>query len=183
MKYRKGWHLGSRLWCLLWVCHFPIGILGQVWYLIVSIPDLCTLTYFTSISTLLSTIANEESWDESVQMWNLIEPSHRMDVDESSEFWHIDKLNIVDGSSLRYRWSYTINSYDFNSNSYDFNSNYWQFEEEKSSMRRSSFFQSGPTLTTFFYSWWGERGFKYHKKCIIIGPPARRHLNCQQNAI
>ena len=26
-------------------CHFPIGILGQVWYLIVSIPDLCTLTY------------------------------------------------------------------------------------------------------------------------------------------
>ena len=28
------------------VCHFPNGILGQVWYLIVSIPDLCTLTYF-----------------------------------------------------------------------------------------------------------------------------------------
>ena len=25
---------------------FPIGILGQVWYLIVSIPDLCTLTYY-----------------------------------------------------------------------------------------------------------------------------------------
>ena len=42
----KGLSLGSRLWCLLWVCHFPIGILGQVWYLIVSIPDLCTLTYF-----------------------------------------------------------------------------------------------------------------------------------------
>ena len=31
---------------LLWVCYFPIGILGQVWYSIVSIPDLCTLTYF-----------------------------------------------------------------------------------------------------------------------------------------
>ena len=42
----KGWPLGSRLWCLLWVCHFPIGILGQVWYLIVLIPDLCNLTYF-----------------------------------------------------------------------------------------------------------------------------------------
>ena len=28
------------------MCHFPIGILGQVWYLIVLIPDLCTLTYF-----------------------------------------------------------------------------------------------------------------------------------------
>ena len=25
---------------------FPIGILGQVWYLIVSIPDLCNLIYF-----------------------------------------------------------------------------------------------------------------------------------------
>ena len=43
----KGWPLGSRLCCLLWVCHFPIGILGQVWYLIVSFPDLCNLTYFT----------------------------------------------------------------------------------------------------------------------------------------
>ena len=31
---------------LLGVCHFPICILGQVWYLIVSIPDLCTLSYF-----------------------------------------------------------------------------------------------------------------------------------------
>ena len=31
------------------VCHFPIGILGQVWYLTVSIPDLCTLTYFVLV--------------------------------------------------------------------------------------------------------------------------------------
>ena len=30
----------------LWVCHFPIGILGQVSFLIVSITDLCILTYF-----------------------------------------------------------------------------------------------------------------------------------------
>ena len=38
---------------LLWVGHFPIGILGQVWYLIESIPDLCILTYFktTAIHT------------------------------------------------------------------------------------------------------------------------------------
>ena len=28
---------------------YPIGILGQVWYLIVSIPDLCTLTYFLQV--------------------------------------------------------------------------------------------------------------------------------------
>ena len=31
---------------LLCVCYFPNSTLGQVWYLIVSIPDLCTLTYF-----------------------------------------------------------------------------------------------------------------------------------------
>ena len=27
----------------------PCGILGQVWYLIVSIPDLCPLSYFVDI--------------------------------------------------------------------------------------------------------------------------------------
>ena len=27
---------------------FPFGILGQVWYLIVSFPDLCHLSYFES---------------------------------------------------------------------------------------------------------------------------------------
>ena len=27
----------------LLVYHFPIGILGQVWYVIVSIPDICIL--------------------------------------------------------------------------------------------------------------------------------------------
>ena len=31
---------------LLWRCHFPIGHLGQVWCLIVWIPDLCPLSYF-----------------------------------------------------------------------------------------------------------------------------------------
>ena len=39
---------------LLLVCHFPIGILGQVWNLIVSIPDLCTLTYFVIVSKNLN---------------------------------------------------------------------------------------------------------------------------------
>ena len=51
----------SALVCgvLLWVCHFPIGILGQVWYLIVSIPDLCTLTYF---KYKLSLNAGQKYW-------------------------------------------------------------------------------------------------------------------------
>ena len=42
----KGLTLALVCGVLLWVCNFPIGILGQVWYLIASIPDLCTLTYF-----------------------------------------------------------------------------------------------------------------------------------------
>ena len=28
---------------------FPCGILGQVWYLIISFPDLCRLSYFNQI--------------------------------------------------------------------------------------------------------------------------------------
>ena len=44
----KGWSLGFILWCLTVSFYFPIGILCLVWYLIVSIPDLCTLTYFES---------------------------------------------------------------------------------------------------------------------------------------
>ena len=79
----KGWPLGSRLWCLLWVCHFPIGILGQVWYLIVSIPDLCNLTYFVMNWQWNSTVilwvqllfwlypSNLKSWPEKIYwFWN-----------------------------------------------------------------------------------------------------------------
>ena len=35
----------------LCVCHFPMWYLGQVWYLIVSIPDLCHLSHFTKSQT------------------------------------------------------------------------------------------------------------------------------------
>ena len=31
------------------VSNFKFNILGQVWYLIVSIPDLCNLTYFVKL--------------------------------------------------------------------------------------------------------------------------------------
>ena len=41
---------GLISWLSFVVSNFPIGILGQVWYLIVSIPDLCTLTYFVPVS-------------------------------------------------------------------------------------------------------------------------------------
>ena len=35
------------------VVTFPFGILGQVWYLIVSIPDLCPLSYFHTVHIVL----------------------------------------------------------------------------------------------------------------------------------
>ena len=41
--------LSSCLSCVIFYCvfvTFPCGVLGQVWYLIVSIPDLCHLIYF-----------------------------------------------------------------------------------------------------------------------------------------
>ena len=37
------------LLCAMFYCVFvtsPCGVLGQMWYLIVSIPDICLLTYF-----------------------------------------------------------------------------------------------------------------------------------------
>ena len=40
---------GKGLTCVMFYCvfvTFPCGFLGQVWYLIVSIPDPCLLTYF-----------------------------------------------------------------------------------------------------------------------------------------
>ena len=64
-----GWPLGSRLWCLLWVCHFPIGVLGQVWYLIVSIPDLCNLTYFVMSHVLGSVIKGFVQWRVYEKEW------------------------------------------------------------------------------------------------------------------
>ena len=42
-------------------CHFPICILGQVWYLIVSIPDLCTLTYFHDANLTLSSDVDQDT--------------------------------------------------------------------------------------------------------------------------
>ena len=42
---------GLTSWLLLvmfmYFCSFPCDILGQVWYLFVSFPDLCCLSYFT----------------------------------------------------------------------------------------------------------------------------------------
>ena len=42
----KGWPLALVCDALLWRCHVPVGIQGQVWCLIVSIPDLSPLSYF-----------------------------------------------------------------------------------------------------------------------------------------
>ena len=43
----KGWLLGSLVCSCIFVT-FPYGVQGQVWYLIVLIPDLCLLVYLTA---------------------------------------------------------------------------------------------------------------------------------------
>ena len=40
-----------------------------------------------------------------------------------------------------------------------------------------SFVRGGPTLTVFFFQIMRERGSKYHLELVIMGPPAKRHLN------
>ena len=46
------------------------------------------------------------------------------------------------------------------------------------SMRGSrKFCQRGSKFDNVFFSWWGDRGSKYHYKWAIIGPPVKRHLN------
>ena len=75
----KGWPLGSRLWCLLWVCHFPIGILGQVWYLIVSIHDLCTITYFYTAEGLGRCIFAGTIWVNILQITLKMPPKYQFE--------------------------------------------------------------------------------------------------------
>ena len=58
------------LFCLLFSCvfvTFPYGTLGQVWYLIVSIPDLCLLPCF-----VYNTQATSECSDQTARMRRLI---------------------------------------------------------------------------------------------------------------
>ena len=51
-----GKRLTSRFLFVMFICvfvTFPCGILGKVWYLIVSIPDLCRLSYSVRLLLLL----------------------------------------------------------------------------------------------------------------------------------
>ena len=50
----KGRPLGSRLWCITVSLLLSQWYPGSMWYLIVSTPDLCTLTYFYFIVLLRS---------------------------------------------------------------------------------------------------------------------------------
>ena len=50
---------------------FPCGILGQVWYLIVSIPDLCRLSYFeTTAYTSMQYLLPNNSVDCCFPFWS-----------------------------------------------------------------------------------------------------------------
>ena len=49
-KWLTSWLLFMLLMLFIVFVTFPFGILGQVWYLIVSIPDPCCLSYFVILS-------------------------------------------------------------------------------------------------------------------------------------
>ena len=49
-KWLTSWSLFVMFNCVF--VTFPCGILCQVWYLIVSVPDLCHLSYFENILTI-----------------------------------------------------------------------------------------------------------------------------------
>ena len=64
---------GLTSWILLLMsnCNFACGILGQVWYLIVLIPDLCRRSYFglTTVQTKLNDIFSiETAWANSAKV-------------------------------------------------------------------------------------------------------------------
>ena len=63
----------SALVCgvLLYVRHFPIGVLGQVWYLIVSIPDLCTLIYLALPVKIITSVPRVPDADNSLRVKEL----------------------------------------------------------------------------------------------------------------
>ena len=50
---------------------FPCGILGQVWYLITSFPDLCRLSYFQSIPDLLNCTLLKATQDDLDAIYDL----------------------------------------------------------------------------------------------------------------
>ena len=47
---------------------FPFGILGQVWHLIVSFPDLCRLSYFVRASNVLTKVHVRTGSSEPLQL-------------------------------------------------------------------------------------------------------------------
>ena len=60
--------IGLTSWLLLLMFNcvfvtFPCGLLGQAWYLIVSIPDLCHLSYFGNYRHINPCKSNVILWD------------------------------------------------------------------------------------------------------------------------
>ena len=54
---------------------FPFGILGQVWYLIVSIPDLCIRTYFGQLRVIVAFLYHTHLLSRSYSGFNLFHQS------------------------------------------------------------------------------------------------------------
>ena len=81
------------------VVTFPFGILGQVWYLIVSISDLCPISYFHTVHILLHISAVLVDW-----------PGHRLHTN-----WlylnpdYLYQYNALDYSNFAYSYKMVCN--------------------------------------------------------------------------
>ena len=76
------------LLCVMFYCvfvTFPCGVLGQVWYLIVSIPDLCLLPFSKRLYSILKLFFSDARWNIQYSKSNshhkrpqIIEPWHKI---------------------------------------------------------------------------------------------------------
>ena len=123
------------------VCHFPIGILGQAWYLIVSIPDLCNLITFIMLRKDVIQ-PSTSPWASGIVMVTKKDGSKRFCVDYR-------KLNDVTTKDA-YPLPRIDDSLDQLSGAewfscLDLNSGYWQVEVEESDRPKNSIcFEAGP---------------------------------------
>ena len=73
---------------------FPCGILGQVWYLIVSIPDLCRLSYFYVSECCEASIKAACWWGRGLTFWWTTESSRTQKGSSTCLSFSKSKANI-----------------------------------------------------------------------------------------
>ena len=93
----QGWPLGLCLWCLIVKLSLSHWYLGQVWCLIVSIPDLCPFSYFLYFRSE----DNNPLWLSDVKMASFFEKLILVIFNSQG---NPDACRFIDCSSRNYRY-------------------------------------------------------------------------------